>query len=247
MPLLPALLFVVTAQPRTLNVFAAASLKEAFTVIAKEFERANAGVRVRLQFAGSQQLASQIRLGAPADVFASAARQNLDQVRYDRSTLQVFARNRLAIVTTPGSTVTSLQTLDRGKRLVLADPKVPAGRYTADMLQSAAQQLGAAWLQCVSKNVVSRELDVRAVLAKVTLGEADAGIVYVSDAITAKGKVRSVLIPPKFAPTVSYPAAVVANSAQPSVARRFVAYLLTKPAQASLVRNGFLAAEAPKK
>jgi molybdate transport system substrate-binding protein len=233
-------------EERTLTVFAAASLKEAFSVIGNQFEGTARGVKVRFQFAGSQQLAAQIKLGALADVFASAAQQNLDQVAHDRASRTVFARNRLVIVIPKArSPVTNLSSLDRARRLVLAAPAVPAGRYSLEMLDRAGKQYGAAWRARVQSRVVSQELDVRSVLAKVVVGEADAGIVYASDAQTARGRVRAIAVPAALSPAVEYPAAVVSRSREKGLAGAFVRFLTTPSAQAVLARYGFLKVNQP--
>ncbi|MGB8650209.1 MAG: molybdate ABC transporter substrate-binding protein [Mycobacteriales bacterium] len=160
---------------RTLTVFAAASLQQAFTAEGKALEAAHPGTRVRFSFAGSQTLVAQIEQGAPADVLATADQATLDKVR-DRLTgaPQVFAHNQLALVTAPGnpSHVRTLQDLQRpALKVVLAGPSVPVGKAAAKALAAAG----------VTVHPASLEDAVTGVVTKVRLGEADAGIAYVTD------------------------------------------------------------------
>ena len=227
-------------QNRTLNVFAAASLKEAFSSIARRFEATRPGLAVRLNFAGSQTLAAQINQGAPADVFASAAAKNLQDVRYDVSTYRVFAFNRLEIALRPGyRAVRTVADLPRARNLVIADPAVPVGKYTEAFLSKGALVFGAPWLRSVRAHVVSKEADVKAVLAKVRLGEGDAGIVYVSDVVSAGGKVGEVAIPDSLNQVAEYPAAVPLSAANRADGVQFIRFLVQPEAQRILVQNGF--------
>lgn len=246
------LLAAVLSVPRggtldaNLNVFAAASLKDAFTAIARDYEAEHPSVHVTLTFAGSQTLAAQIDQGAPADVFAAAAPQNLDAAHPDASTVRIFARNRLTIVERTGwNGVHSLKDLSSVPKLVLAADAVPAGRYAAEMLHAAARTYGRAWEQAVESHVVSRELDVRAVLAKVKLGEADAGIVYESDAVSARGQVTDVPIPDALNPLAEYPVGAFTGSPNPDVGRDFIKFLFTAKAQKELSKQGFVSAIEP--
>lgn len=226
--------------PRTLVVFAAASLKEPFSEIAREYERSQPGLMVQLSFAGSQTLAAQIQNGAPADVFASAAAKNLRDVDYERTTHCIFARNRLEIVVRRGlGEVSSVRDLSRVRHLVVAHPSVPVGAYTERFLAKAGKQFGENWKREVGNRVVSHELDVKAVLAKVKLGEADAGIVYASDVASAGGQVRGVSIPKTLNEEAGYPAAVLQGASHAEDGRLFVRYLLSPPAQRALARHGF--------
>ncbi len=207
-----------------LEVYAAASLREAFTTIARAFEADHPGVKVRLTFAGSQTLAAQIANGAPADVFASASPKNLQGLAYDPKTRRVFATNRLVVLGTP-----SLRDLSKARRIVLAARGVPAGGYARAALAKASRDYGAAWLRAVESRVVSEENDVRAVLTKVRLGEADAGIVYASDA-------KGALIPKAYQPRIEYP--VVALT-QKALAKAFVATLVSPAGRKALAARGF--------
>jgi len=224
---------------KTLTVFAAASLKESFTDIGRAFERAK-GVKVRFSFAGSQQLAAQIGAGAPADVFASADLANLQRVTVLSGTTTLFAENRLSVVVRRnGQALKDLRGLTSVGKLVLASPKVPAGVYARKMLDKASQRYGASWKNSVLDKVVSEEQDVRAVLTKVVLGEADAGIVYATDALSAGHQVRTVRVPPPLDVRASYFAAVPSRAGQPKWAKDFVSFLRSPEARKSLKARGF--------
>ena len=171
---------------RTLNVFAAASLTDAFKEIGQAFEAANPGVTVMFNFAGSQTLVTQIQQGAPADVFASASGTNMDAVvtggYVDKAAPQVFLTNILLVIL-PSDNPANVQTLQDlakpGLKVVLADASVPAGKYARQILDNMSKDptYGTDFGTKVLANVVSNETDVKQVVAKVQLGEADAGIV----------------------------------------------------------------------
>jgi molybdate transport system substrate-binding protein len=231
----------VLGRGESLDVFAAASLHEAFVAISKHFEASHPGVTVRLNFGGSQQLAAQVSQGAPCDVFASADERNLDKIAYDPSTRRVFALNHLVVVCPAGrSGIASFRALPNVKSLIIAAPQVPVGAYSRYALEQASKVYGVAWLRAIDGNTVSKEQDVRQVLAKVVLGEAAAGIVYVTDAISAGSRVRSVPIPARFQPRIVYPVAVNRNAANPELARAFIQSLLSSAGQEELRRRGFL-------
>ncbi len=220
----------------TLEVYAAASLREAFTTVARAFEATHAGVKVHLQFAGSQTLAAQIANGAPADVFASADARNLGKIAYDPNTRRVFATNRLVVVS-PGGKM-NLQDLQNVNRIVLAAQAVPAGAYARETLARGRERFGNDWYLRTERKVVSEEADVRAVLAKVRLGEADAGIVYASDAVGVKGVVAT-SIPADLQPVIEYPAAVTKEAREPRLARTFVEFLVSRAGRKALAARGF--------
>ncbi|CAN5401176.1 molybdate ABC transporter substrate-binding protein [soil metagenome] len=222
-----AALIVLAMPAHTLDVYAAASLKEAFATIGTAFEKAHPDTKVRLTFSGSQTLSAQIANGAPADVFASASSKNLKDLGFDPGTKRVFATNRLVVVGGP-----SFRDLSKAKRIVLGAPAVPAGGYADFALAAAGRKWGAEWFAAVQANVVSRENDVRAVLAKVQLGEADAGIVYASD---AKGQP----VPPAFQPRIEYPLVVLREAREPGLAKAFVALVLGKAGRQALQARGF--------
>ena len=230
------------AQSQTINVFAAASLKEAFTSIASSYESSHSGTKIVLNFAGSQTLAAQINGGAPADVFASADETNLRKIEYIEQSRAIFARNRLAIVSDKNLNIHSPNDLTNADRIVVADEAVPAGSYTRTFLMKAQKRYGLPWFQRVVANIVSKEQDVKAVLTKVELGEADAGVVYVTDAQSAKNSVAVVNIPRDLNTIAEYPAAVPRNAPNPTGGQDFIRFLLTRQSQSTLAHHGFIAA-----
>jgi molybdate transport system substrate-binding protein len=213
-----------------LTVFAAASLATVFPQIAKH---------ERYSFAGSNMLAAQIQQGAPADVFASANTKLPEQL-YEQGLVEkpvVFTRNELILIV-PKSNPAGIHSVydlrKPGVKLDVGAVGVPVGDYTRVVLHN----LG---LDDVLANVVSQETDVREVLAKVALGEADAGFVYLTDAKTVRGKVATIGIRWSAQPIVQYAVAVVKSSPHLAAARAFVKGLLGKTAQAKLRAAGFLA------
>lgn len=237
------------APAHTLTVMAAASLSEPFEAIGAQFEAAHPGVKVAFNFAGSQQLAQQLAGGAPADVFASASMTYMDSAietgRVKPDTARIFAANRLAVIVPAGNPagLTKLEDLARpGIKLVLAAEEVPAGAYSLEFLARAAAdaQFGAAFQSGVLKNVVSYEENVKAVLAKVRLGEADAGVVYAGDASSANGAVRVIAIPDALNVAARYPISVIQDSANADLAAAFVEFVLSAQGQAVLAEAGFL-------
>jgi molybdate transport system substrate-binding protein len=235
--------------PSELVVFAAASLTESFKTIGEDFGKANGGVKVTFNFGGSQQLVQQLSHGAPADVFASANHKQMDAAveagRIEKDSARAFVRNRLVIVTpkdNPGQ-VTKLEDLSKpGLKLILAAHEVPVGQYALEVLDKAEKAGSAGFKDAVLKNVVSYEQDVKAVLTKVALGEADAGVVYTSDiSQQAKDKVASVEIPDAVNVIASYPIAAVKDSKQAELAKKFVEYVRSPAAQTVFAKYGFIA------
>jgi molybdate transport system substrate-binding protein len=220
-----------------LTVFAAASLAEAFTEIADRFEETHPEVTVTLSFGPSNGLATQIGEGAAADVFASADERWMDRVEGQPGVLSraVFARNRLVVITPGPGGISSFQELAApGIDLVLAAPGVPAGHYARQSLSQAGIS-GAA-----QANLVSNEQDVKAVVQKVLLGEADAGIVYRTDVTEQVAhRLRVVEIPDALNVTVGYSIAVAAGTSDGDLAARFVVYVLEE-GQGVLRSLGFL-------
>jgi molybdate transport system substrate-binding protein len=217
------------------TVYAAASLTDAFPKI---------GPSAKYSFAGSNTLAAQIRLGAPADVFASA-NMSLPQGLYRDhlcSKPVVFTRNALVVIVPKSNPagVHSVYDLRRsGIKLVIAGPSVPVGAYTRQVLKNMN-------LTSVLKNVVSQETDVREVLAKVALGQADAGFVYSTDARTVPGKVATIRIPAWAQPKVQYGICVVSASRHKAAARAFVRRVISARGQRILRHYGFLPRVKPK-
>lgn len=248
------LLGVIGAAPlaaqQTLTVFAAASLTEALSDIGKAFEQAHPGVTVRLNFAGSQALVTQLEQGARADVLATADQRWMDYAREHRlltAAPVTFARNRLVVVlprSNPGR-VAGLQDLARpGLKLVLAGAQVPVGAYSREALRrlNGAAGFPAGYDRRVLGNLVSEEESVRAVVAKVQLREADAGIAYVTD-VTARSREALTLlqIPDPYNPVAEYPVAAVAGG-QAALAESFIALVLSAAGQRLLAARGFLPA-----
>jgi molybdate transport system substrate-binding protein len=241
------------APRKDLVVMAAASLSEAFTQLGTQFEAGHPETHVVLNLAGSQQLAQQLAQGAPADVFASANEKQMqvaiDAGRVAGGSARVFATNRLTVIGAP-SVALPLKSADDlarpGLKVVLAAGNVPAGEYALEFLgkASASAAYGADYQAAVLKNVVSYEENVRSVVAKVALGEADAGIVYKTDVIGENsGKVASLDIPPELNVVASYPIAVIADSKQPETAQAFMDLALSPEGQAILAHLGFSAAQ----
>jgi molybdate transport system substrate-binding protein len=191
----------------------------------------------RYSFAGSDALAAQIQQGAPADVFAAASPKFPEQL-YQKGIVGkavVFASNRLVLIT-PAANPAAIRTVfdlrRPGIKLVVGDKAVPIGSYTRQMLAN----LG---LTSVLSNVVSNEQNVRDILAKVSLGEADAGFVYVTDAKTVPGKVRTIFLPGWAQPHVKYELAIVKRTANRAAATAFVRKVLAKRGQKLLAATGF--------
>jgi len=237
------------AEASTLTIFAAASLTDAFNELGQNFTTAHPGVEVVFNFAGSNQLATQIGEGAPADVFASANAAQMsaaiDSGRIVTGTQLTFVGNRLVVVMPSDnpSGLTELQDLAKPRlKIVLAAKEVPVGQYALDFLDKAEADgsLGAGYKDKVLANVVSYEENVRGVLTKVALGEADAGIVYTSDVASAPEKVTEIEIPDQLNTIAKYPIAPLHDSAQLELAQQFVDYVLSADGQQVLAKYGFI-------
>lgn len=232
---------------RELIVFAAASLSESFGEVVQQFELNNPGVTVTLNLAGSQQLAHQLSQGAPADVFASADVKQMEAAvetgRVRPRSVLAFAGNQLALIY-PAGNPAGLRTLSDlarpGLKLVLAAPEVPAGHYAAQFLDAAGLDpgFGPVFKESVLANVASYEENVRAVLSKVRLGEADAGIVYASDVMPMPEDVGRLTIPDFLNVQTSYVIAPLAESEQPDLAGEFIGFIFSSRGQALLQENG---------
>jgi molybdate transport system substrate-binding protein len=221
------------AAPGELTVFAAASLTAAFTELGQRFTAASGGAKVTFNFAGSQALATQIQQAAPADVFASADTANMGKVKDLVGTPQPFASNLLAIVVEKGNprgveTLGDLASSDL--KVVLAAEEVPAGKYAKQLLDQAGVPL----------QPVSQEDNVKAVVTKVSLGEADAGLVYVTDVAAGGDKVEGVDIPRDQNVLATYPIATVKASQAPDQAQAFMELVLSGEGQQVLETYGFL-------
>ncbi|MET0820743.1 MAG: molybdate ABC transporter substrate-binding protein [Aeromicrobium sp.] len=219
----------------TLTVFAAASLKSSFTEIGAAFEKANPGVNVTFNFAGSSDLVAQIQQGAPADVFASADTTNMDKATADdlvAGSPTDFATNTLEIATPPDNPadVDSLDDLaDPDVKVVLCAAAVPCGAAAAGVEKAAG----------VDIRPVSEEQSVTDVLGKVISGEADAGLVYVTDVEAAGDKVNGVTFPESSGVVNTYPIAALTGSKHLDVAKAFAAFVAGDQGRAVLAAAGF--------
>ncbi len=245
------------AQPapagKTLTVLAAASLTESFTELGKTFEAQHPEVKVAFSFAGSQQLAQQLDQGAPADVFASASKKYMDAAvtsnRVGKDVAKPFVYNRLVVIY-PKDNPAGLKELKDlakpGLKLDFAAKEVPVGQYSLDFLDKAVKDpaFGGMFKDDVLKNVVSYEENVKAVLTKVTLAEADAGIVYLSDiSQEAAGKVGKLDIPVALNVIATYPIAPIQDSQNPELAQAFVDLVLSPDGQKVLEKYNFIPAD----
>lgn len=225
-----------------LAVFAASSLTESFQEIERAFEAAHPDVDVGLTFSGSQVLKLQIEQGAPADVFASAHEEHLATLVEGGLVAagHTFAHNELVVIV-PAANPAGLarfEDLPRATRLVIGTENVPVGLYTRQMLDRAGQQLGPGFVAQVRAHVVSEESNVRLARAKVELGEADAAIVYRTDA-AASDRVRVIPIPEAYSVQAAYVIGTVTRSSQREQAGSFVAFVRSEVGQRLLERHGF--------
>jgi molybdenum ABC transporter molybdate-binding protein len=232
--------------PLTITVMAAASLGEAFQELGRQFEAQHSGMRVQFNFAGSQQLAQQLAQGAEADVFASANQEQMDVAvqagRVATGSADIFTHNQLAIIypaNNPAGLVELGDLARPGLKLVLAASEVPAGRYGLEMLEKASghPSFSPLFKEAVLQNVVSYETNVKSVLAKVALGEADAGIVYTSD---VNDQVGQIAIPEALNVSAAYPIATIQDGAHADLAGAFVDLVLSPDGQQILIKYGFI-------
>ena len=241
---------------KPLEVYAAASLADAFNELGRLFEQRQPGIRVRFNFAGSQQLATQIEQGAAADVFASADERWMDYAK-ERGLVvgepTLFVHNRLVVIVprTNPARIGRLQDLAKGGiKLVLAADAVPVGRYSRTVIRNLFRIEGfpTDYAPRTLKNVVSEEENVKLVVSKVQLGEADAGFVYRSDISAAMQRYVRVLEVPASANVVAaYPIARVKDARAPEAAKAFLDLVLSAQGQQVLERHGLmpLAANGP--
>jgi len=222
--------------------------------LGKQFEAAHAGVTVVLNFAGSQQLRAQLEQGAAADVFASANTKEMNAAIQSSliisGTQKTFARNRLVVIfpkDNPGKIAALTDLARSGLKLIVADKVVPVGQYTLDMLTKMGRDpaYGADFPDKVQANVVSRESDVKAVVSKVRLGEADAGVVYSTDVTAAAAQdVTPLGIPDQFNQIATYPIAPLDKAPRPDLAQQFIDLVLSDAGQQVLARYGFITGTA---
>ena len=215
-------------------VFAASSLTGAFTTLGKQFEAAHPGDKVTFSFGPSSGLATQIISGAPADVFASAAPANMQQVvsAGDASSPTNFVKNTMEVAVPPNNPghVKSLKDLAKSSvKVALCQPQVPCGVTAAAVFSNAK----------IKVTPVTLEPDVKSVLTKVELGDVDAGMVYVTDVLAAGSKVKGVKIPAGVNASTTYPIATISKSSHKSIAQAFVSYVLSPAGQQVLTAAGF--------
>ena len=220
---------------QTLTVYAASSLTSAFTELGKKFQAAHRGATVRFNFGGSSDLVAQIQQGAPADVFASADTKNMDKAVAAKAvagTPVSFASNTLTIAVPPDNPagVHSLRDLaKRGTKVVVCAPEVPCGSAAQKVEQTSG----------VTIKPVSEEQAVTDVLTKVESGEADAGLVYVTDVRAAAGKVKGVPFPESSSAVNTYPIAALSDSKHAKLAQAFVKLVTGSTGQSVLAAAGF--------
>jgi molybdate transport system substrate-binding protein len=234
----------------TITVFAAASLTDAFSEMAAEFERANPGVEVTFNFAGSSALRAQLEQGARADVFASADTAQMNTAKQNGAisgTEKVFARNSLVIITpkaNPGGLATPKDLGRSGLKLVLAAPEVPVGNYSRQMFMNMdrdAATYGAGFNDAVLKNLASNESNVRQVVAKIELGEGDAGVVYGTDVTASVAPNLNVIQVPNAVNVIAeYPIAVVRDGSNTRGGQAFMDFVLSPAGQTILKKHGFV-------
>ncbi|MEU8438692.1 molybdate ABC transporter substrate-binding protein [Streptomyces sp. NPDC029216] len=220
------------AKAANLTVLAASSLTDVFPKVGEAYEKSHPGTEVKFSFAGSQELAAQVKQGSPADALVTADTKTMDGLKGETGDATVIAKNRLVIAAGKGNPfkIDELKDLADSKiKVVLAAPEVPVGRYSKQILDA----------QKVEVKPVSQEPNVRAVLSKVELGEADAGLVYKTDSAKSGDKVVTVDIPDDQNAVASYPAATVKQSKNTEAAAAFVAWLSTPEAQKILQGAGF--------
>lgn len=231
-----------TRERQQLVIFAAASLTEPFSELASVFEAANPDVDVILNFAGSQQLAEQLAQGAKADLFASANQKYMSAAiangLVDRAAAMDFAKNELVVIApkdNPAGLREYSDIASDGVKLVLADEAVPAGKYTREFFRAAGVE------EMALSNVVSYEDNVKSVLSKVVLGEADAGVVYRSDISVLSGeRVLSFMIPEEYNVIASYPIAKLVDARQPELSKAFLDLLMSSQGQGVMIKYNFV-------
>lgn len=229
----------------TLVVYAASSLTEAFQSVEEAFEKANSEIEVKISFAGSQVLRVQIEQGAQVDVFASANQGHMNGLIASGHIpdSKAFASNELVLVV-PRANPAAIEVfgdLTKASLIVLGSDNAPVGIYTRQMLDRAGLVLGRDFLASVLSHVVSLEHNVRLVRSKVEMGEADAAIIYRTEASSAR--LKMVPIPKNLNAQVRYPIGVLARSANASQAKRFVDYVLSEEGRRILYHHDFLGAE----
>ncbi len=239
-----------TTPSNKLTVFAAASLTDAFNEMAQAYEANHTDTNVTFNFDGSQILRTQIEQGANADVFASANTQQMgilqNEGMMNNSSVTIFAQNKLAIAvpTANSANINTLSDLAKpGLKLVIGNKDVPAGVYTQQMLNKTTNvpTYGATFKNNTLGNVVSQEPNVNNVVTKVALGEADAGIVYVSDVPAAyKAQVKLIPIADDINVVAQYPIGILSGSKNVQQAQSWINFVTSPAGQAILLKHGFM-------
>jgi molybdate transport system substrate-binding protein len=233
-----------TPAPTKLTVLAAASLTNVFPKIGADFTKSHPGVTFTFSFAGTDQLAAQVEQGAPADVFAGASTRYGDQLAGEHliGATTLFCTNQLVVITpasNPGG-ITTLQDLaTKPVKIVIGAEAVPVGAYTRTVLTNLDSVYGAGYSDKVLANVVSNEDSVTSIVTKVQSGEADAGFVYITDALAAGQDVNTIKLPDEAQAVAQYPIAAVTASTHKADAEAFAGFVLTPPAQQLLQQAGF--------
>ena len=230
----------------TLTILAASSLIDAFGELGKTFEKQNEGVTVKQSFESSSTLLTQIQQGAPADVFASAAQEEMDTAVKDGLVAgkpEVFVKNR-EIIMVPKDNPTSIKKFrdvaNPGVKLALAQKDVPAADYALEILDKANAQYGSSFKKDVLSNMVSREADVRASVNRVVVGDADATFGYASDyTVDVRDRVKVVQIPPDLNIIATYPIAALQDAEDPELAKKWVELVTSKEGQRVLKKWNF--------
>jgi molybdate transport system substrate-binding protein len=230
-----------------LTVFAAASLTEPFTEIGKKLEASHPGLKIVYNFGGSQALRTQLEQGAHADVFVSADGAQMGLAKRSgvvQGEAPVFVKNKLVVIVpkaNPGQVAEFRDLAKPGLKLDLANPKVPVGNYSRQAISKAGAEYGGDFAERVLGNVVSEEENVKQVVTKVQLGEADAGIVYVSDVTPKVSRdVLTVPIPDAYNQTASYPIAFTKEVDNRAAAAAFIAFVTSADGQAVLKAHNFV-------
>jgi molybdate transport system substrate-binding protein len=216
----------------SITVDAAASLTEAFTSLKASFEKAHAGTTVKLAFGASSELATQIKQGAPVDVFASASTKNMDALGGTAVDPKDFVANKLEIAVPPGNpaNISGVQDLARsGVKVAVCDPAVPCGVVAAKVFANAK----------ITVKPVASLADVKSTLTAVESGEVDAGLVYVTDVRAAGAKVEGVPVPDDVNASTTYPIAVLKDAKNADLAKAWVDYVLSAEGQRVLKADGF--------
>jgi molybdate transport system substrate-binding protein len=221
-------------QTGTITVFAAASLMDTFTQIGKQFEAAHKGDTVKFSFGPSSGLSTQITSGAPADVFASAAPANMDTVvkAGDVSNPQDFAKNTMEVAVPPSNPAKVMSVNDLAKssvKVAVCQAQVPCGVVAAEVFKNAG----------ITVKPVTQETDVSAVVTQVETGNVDAGMVYVTNVLSAGSKLKGITIPANINASTLYPIATIKGSKHESIAKEFVDYVLSPAGQKVLTAAGF--------